>query len=248
MDIEAIKRRVRGNSPVTHLNVLCDVCETVVKGIRYKCSVCPDYDLCATCEAKGHHSEHVMLKIRKPAHAPVQFHCVYKNTTGGMNMFPNMYVDKTISAEEFQRNNGHVAANMKPQANFQMPTEEPEPVQKMEEPKPVQKMQEPLDLPKMVSQNEPVVETPEVLPPTTTSDPVVTKEEPKPEVKAPETEMDVYMKKVEVQSNPLLKKGLKQMYDFGLESFELNKRMLIKYQMNVDAAVNAVFEDDELYN
>jgi hypothetical protein len=45
-----------------------------------------------------------------------------------------------------------------------------------------------------------------------------------------------------------MRKGMKQMFDFGLESFELNKRMLTKYCLNVDAAVNAVFEDDELYN
>lgn len=51
MDIEAIKRRIRGKSPLVHPKVLCDVCNSQVKGIRYKCSVCPDYDLCAACEA-----------------------------------------------------------------------------------------------------------------------------------------------------------------------------------------------------
>jgi hypothetical protein len=137
-----------------------------------------------------------MLKIRKPSHAPVQFHCVYKSNIGGINMFPNMYVDKIVSAEEYKRNNGHVAADMMPQTNFQMPTEDPKPTQKVEEPKPVQKMEEPLDLPKMVPQNEPVVEVPEVVAPTTATTVV----EPKPAAKVPETDMEIYMKKVEVLS------------------------------------------------
>lgn len=159
-------------------------------------------------------------------------------------MFPNMYVDKTVSADEYQRNNGQVAADMMPQTNFQMPTEDPKPTQKVEEPKAVQKMEEPLDLPKMVPQNEPFIEIPEVESPAIATTVV----EPKPEEKIPETDMEIYMKKVEVLSNSLMRKGMKQMFDFGLESFDLNKRMLTKYQLNVDAAVNAVFEDDELYN
>lgn len=34
-----------------HPNVTCDGCDRRMFGVRYKCLHCPDYDLCATCEA-----------------------------------------------------------------------------------------------------------------------------------------------------------------------------------------------------
>lgn len=53
-----------------HPGVVCDGCETPVKGVRFKCMVCPDYDLCQVCEGKGLHSEHNMVKIMKPGGLP----------------------------------------------------------------------------------------------------------------------------------------------------------------------------------
>ncbi|XP_046372018.1 sequestosome-1-like [Haliotis rufescens] len=52
-----------------HPNVVCDGCEGAVRGIRYKCCVCPDYDLCSQCEAKKIHSEHDMFKIVDPVNS-----------------------------------------------------------------------------------------------------------------------------------------------------------------------------------
>lgn len=46
---------------MVHPNVICDGCNGPVVGTRYKCSVCPDYDLCAACEGKGLHREHNKL-------------------------------------------------------------------------------------------------------------------------------------------------------------------------------------------
>jgi len=46
-----------------HLGVICDSCDGEVRGSRYKCTKCPDYDLCANCSTAGHHTEHVMIRI-----------------------------------------------------------------------------------------------------------------------------------------------------------------------------------------
>lgn len=51
-----------------HYGVTCDGCGIRnIKGIRYKCSTCSDYDLCDTCEKSGRHSpDHVLYKIKVP--------------------------------------------------------------------------------------------------------------------------------------------------------------------------------------
>jgi len=55
---------------VVHTNVACDGCDThPIVGIRYKCSVCRDFDYCSVCEERLGH-EHPFLKIRNPGGAP----------------------------------------------------------------------------------------------------------------------------------------------------------------------------------
>lgn len=57
---------------IIHLGYTCDGCGMApIKGIRYKCSVRPDYDLCAACEDKLD-VPHPMIKIRAPQKQPVQ--------------------------------------------------------------------------------------------------------------------------------------------------------------------------------
>ncbi|KAM4746879.1 sequestosome-1 [Rhinophrynus dorsalis] len=55
---------------VVHPNVTCDGCDGPVVGNRYKCLICPDYDLCSTCEAKGIHKEHNMIMFPTPLAFP----------------------------------------------------------------------------------------------------------------------------------------------------------------------------------
>uniref|UniRef100_A0A8P4K8R4 Protein ref(2)P n=3 Tax=Dicentrarchus labrax TaxID=13489 RepID=A0A8P4K8R4_DICLA len=52
--------------PALHPNVTCDGCEGPVVGTRFKCSVCPNYDLCSACQARGTHTEHALLPIWHP--------------------------------------------------------------------------------------------------------------------------------------------------------------------------------------
>lgn len=58
--------------PTLHQGVSCDGCSSSVRGIRFKCLVCPDYDLCCDCERKDMHQDHLMLKIARPNTAEVQ--------------------------------------------------------------------------------------------------------------------------------------------------------------------------------
>uniref|UniRef100_A0A914GXF4 B30.2/SPRY domain-containing protein n=1 Tax=Globodera rostochiensis TaxID=31243 RepID=A0A914GXF4_GLORO len=46
-----------------HPNITCDLCDGGVVGIRYKCFVCPDFDLCEPCEKTGVHGEHALCRL-----------------------------------------------------------------------------------------------------------------------------------------------------------------------------------------
>ena len=58
---------------VKHSDIICDGCDHTIRGVRYKCmdATCPDFDLCADCEASPHRThpaEHPLLKLRVPCH------------------------------------------------------------------------------------------------------------------------------------------------------------------------------------
>ena len=56
----------RPRSDQVHPGVTCDGCEGPVLGPRYKCLTCPDYDLCGSCEARGLHVQHKMIRLPAP--------------------------------------------------------------------------------------------------------------------------------------------------------------------------------------
>lgn len=51
-----------------HKDIKCNQCnEENIKGIRYKCLQCQNFNLCSNCEAKNEHDpNHIFIKIRKP--------------------------------------------------------------------------------------------------------------------------------------------------------------------------------------
>merc|ERR1712198_67204 len=53
-------------SGAVHPGVTCDGCDGPVQGPRYKCLTCPDYDLCGSCEARGLHVQHKMIRLPAP--------------------------------------------------------------------------------------------------------------------------------------------------------------------------------------
>jgi len=63
-----LKIRQPANIPVVHDGVACDGCQqSPIAGIRFKCKVCPDFDLCAACEAKNvHPADHPLVKFKVP--------------------------------------------------------------------------------------------------------------------------------------------------------------------------------------
>ena len=47
-----------------HPRVRCDGCSMFpLRGTRYKCLTCPDYDICTGCRSRGNHSEHEMYAM-----------------------------------------------------------------------------------------------------------------------------------------------------------------------------------------
>lgn len=70
--IEEEKKKVEAKGPIVHSRVNCDGCgQRGIIGIRYKCSVCPDFDFCSNCEANVEH-EHPFLKIKTLKQTPVK--------------------------------------------------------------------------------------------------------------------------------------------------------------------------------
>lgn len=45
--------------------ITCDGCSDTIIGTRYRCSTCFDFDLCLSCEKKGIHKEHSLIKVTK---------------------------------------------------------------------------------------------------------------------------------------------------------------------------------------
>jgi len=54
---------------------ICDGCEQKIKGIRFKCLDCPDYDLCSICvQSKDHiHPGHEFASVTRPVPFPFGF-------------------------------------------------------------------------------------------------------------------------------------------------------------------------------
>ena len=68
-------------SNITH-NATCDGCNLIIEGIRYKCSVCNDFDYCQICEQNNYNTHaHPFIKIKSPEFAPTKILCVVDENT-----------------------------------------------------------------------------------------------------------------------------------------------------------------------
>lgn len=67
---EPIDEESKECGPVVHSNVVCDGCNVnPIVGVRYKCSVCKNFDFCSECEERQDH-DHPFLKIKNNNGAP----------------------------------------------------------------------------------------------------------------------------------------------------------------------------------
>jgi len=66
---EAPSAGARAEEEPVHRGVTCDSCgASPIVGVRFKCTVCPNFDLCKACEAKGEHApSHPLLQLRATA-------------------------------------------------------------------------------------------------------------------------------------------------------------------------------------
>lgn len=53
---------------VIHHGASCDRCHGNIAGVRYKCAMCPNFDLCESCVDKpgAHDDEHLFLRVVNP--------------------------------------------------------------------------------------------------------------------------------------------------------------------------------------
>ena len=71
--------KVSNLEKITHPGIVCNGCGNEIVGIRYKCTICHNFDYCENCEEKesGMHG-HPFLKIIKPEMCPISISCELK--------------------------------------------------------------------------------------------------------------------------------------------------------------------------
>ncbi len=54
--------------PPVHGNIHCNNCKCMpIVGLRYKCGICNDFDLCQYCfDTAGHNASHLFVVVRRP--------------------------------------------------------------------------------------------------------------------------------------------------------------------------------------
>lgn len=81
-----------------HPGVICDVCRNEIVGVRYKCTVCTDYDLCEKCEklpgasSRSHAADHPLIKLRDS----LTYMYIIRATRNDGGYDPAIFVDQSV--------------------------------------------------------------------------------------------------------------------------------------------------------
>ena len=92
-----------------HRGCACNVCGIVpIRGIRYRCANCADFDLCETCESQGLHTKtHIFYKVKVPGppFGPRQMQPVWYpgDPTACLRNLPRTVMDKLSKETGFER-------------------------------------------------------------------------------------------------------------------------------------------------
>lgn len=88
-----------------HRGINCEVCgEAPIRGTRWHCLNCPDFDLCSTCEAQTvHQKTHVFVKIKIPlpvlSQPSISHPLWYPGDPRKLHSFLNARLRKSLSSE-----------------------------------------------------------------------------------------------------------------------------------------------------
>ncbi|CAH1394848.1 unnamed protein product [Nezara viridula] len=84
---------ILNSGPVVHNGVTCDGCQqNPLQGYRYKCIVCPDFDLCINCEkSEKIHSHHPMIRFPVPLTSETFFSNEYESIRNNVNGILQMF-------------------------------------------------------------------------------------------------------------------------------------------------------------
>ena len=102
---------------ILHKNVFCNECGEEIKGIRYKCLQCKDFNLCEICENNYNHDiKHIMISIITPIINESQFlkkldkNISYKNQNMNYTLNPKIFylnnIDDVQSIQVILKNTG----------------------------------------------------------------------------------------------------------------------------------------------
>jgi len=216
----------------------CDGCHQRIKGIRYKCVQCPDFDLCQSCKDKCIHSEHTFRSIFKP------IMCKSLSSSSSINQSPKPVSTSAPTSPVLASSPIQVSPSTP--VPVPVPTPVPEPITTpVSVPVPVPAGPKEAPLPSVVplipiSIPVKAAESPVVV----TTPPVQAADQTRKEPESPKAQTNSFPKPPvkEVILTPYEMK-LNQLLEMGFDNAAKNKKLLHKYSGDLQLVVRDLLHD-----